>query len=211
MKTMRTAIVAAVIAVSILLLASCGFFTGFDAKSPSPPVASPSPTADNNGAKLSENTDVSPVTQSSESSGVPSGRAWKGSGYRYTSDTLGITVEFPPEWKGLLDIYESKGESPMGTGISLDQAHLPTDPEPKDNDFTWNVGWIGFAAAKDKQVLLDWNNWQEIPKDILHDGDDGFVYIAYSHIPGPQNGKYSEQHKMILEGIKNGDYEVYIG
>jgi len=48
------------------------------------------------------------------------------------------------------------------------------------------------VKAKDKQDLLDWNDWPEIPKDILHDGDDGFVFICYPHAPGPAIAKYNE-------------------
>ena len=33
---------------------------------------------------------------------------WIGNGYSYSSDTLGITVEFPPNWNEYVNIFESK-------------------------------------------------------------------------------------------------------
>lgn len=50
----------------------------------------------------------SPFTDEPMPTNTEAPHDWIGNGYSYSSDTLGITVEFPPNWNEYVNIFESK-------------------------------------------------------------------------------------------------------
>jgi hypothetical protein len=144
---------------------------------------------------------------------LPAEHTWKGSGYRYTSEALGITIEFPPEWEGIFDIIEGNG------GFSLNVFPRPRDPErdPISGYMMGNIGWIGFTNVRDKEALVNSRDWPITPHTVLYDENDGFVYMYHSHAPQVGYGESEEdmeiyvRYHTVYDGIINGEYEIYIG
>jgi len=181
---------------ALLLLASCEVTSNNGNKASTPPniptayPIEPEPSLDS----------TAPATETDE-------HAWKGHGYRYTSEALGITIEFPPEWKWILDILEING------GISLYTYPRPRDPQ--EYAFTGNIGWIGVIGTQERDTLINSNDWSNYPYQVLYDAEGVFVYISYPteaqyYSEFPEDAETEVRYTTVENGIRDGEYEIYI-
>lgn len=144
---------------------------------------------------------------------APESHNWKGQGLSYTSELLGISVEFPPEWSALLLVEDDTTNS----GFLLDEDHetpvdcirlRPLHGQDPEIDCIAVIYWEPAGARgpgaesgetirlaeKEEAVLICW-----LPMNQK---------LGYAQGSDSENLALWEEYDTVEQGLLAGEYEV---
>ena len=133
---------------------------------------------------------------------------WSGDGFSYTSENLGITVEFPPEWENLMTIsddityeYFVEGQSEPLNCVTLKAIHGGENGEIP-------IAYIYWRAADDHGPEADYGECVTLVER------EGNVCLCWM----PMNTKIGlelledtalyDEYDIVEQGILSGEYEI---
>lgn len=132
---------------------------------------------------------------------------WSGDGFSYTSENLGITVEFPPEWENLMTIsddityeYFVEGQSEPLSCVTLNAIHGEEGAIP--------IAYIYWRTVDDHGPEADFGECVTLVER------EGSVCLCWM----PMNTKIGleiledttlyDEYNIVEQGILSGEYEI---
>lgn len=154
---------------------------------------------------------VSP-TPSILPSSEPSYPNWAGDGYTYTSDQLGITVEFPPEWKDLITMsdclsYEGflidRPDQVNCISIDVSGDYVKTVTELDPNTAIAYIYWCPPNTGGP-----EYNYGQAVKLIEESDGSRCYCHLPMNSIAFEEGSTMWNIYYMVEQGILNGEYVI---
>ena len=135
----------------------------------------------------------------------------------YFFEEYGVTVLFPQEWDGLFEFVENEPAVSFQNGDKVEtytrarrSVSLYCVPRPRDEALSGFIAEISAADAADKERIMASGDFQHGACEVLYDGDEAFVYIAFSNdapysVETPAERLSAHSYQTVYDSLMFGD------